>query len=143
MLELWFSLQLVIEMALNMNAGPESDVYNRVGMVLDALNASPTLSPGLKGYLYAAIDNLRDVSAPSNKLIIAERISLVALQLDWAVLKGDADKEKAARLELSELNVAWHSSPAAMSLQDDAALDDPFESDGIDSVLQRYMGRKN
>jgi hypothetical protein len=130
-------------MAMIMNELSTVDGYAQVGMVLNALNTSSTLSPGLKGYLFTAIDNLRDASAHSDKLDIAERISLVALQLDWAVLKRDADKENAARLALSELSDLWHSKPGTLLLHDAVRLDDPFESDLEDSVLQRFMGRKN
>ena len=57
--------------------------------------------------LYAAIDELHAAAAPEEQIRIAERISILLLQLDWAILRRDSDKAAAARSELAELGETW------------------------------------
>jgi hypothetical protein len=66
--------------------------------------------------LYAAIDELHAAAAPEEQIRIAERISIVLLRLDWAILRRDSDKAAAARSELAELGETWRALVGAESL---------------------------
>lgn len=70
--------------------------------------------------LYAAIDELHAAAAPEDQIRIAERISIVLLRLDWAILRRDSDKAAAARSELAELGETWRALVGAepLDLQD-------------------------
>ncbi|MCZ8324254.1 MAG: hypothetical protein O9283_03210 [Sphingomonadaceae bacterium] len=81
--------------------------YEAICQVLDDAAEAAGRPLDWRKPLYAAIDELHAASAPEEQVRIAERISIVLLRLDWAILRRDSDKAAAARSELAELGETW------------------------------------
>lgn len=81
--------------------------YEAICQVLDAATEAAGRPLDWRKPLYAAIDELHAAAAPAEQIRIAERISIILLQLDWAILRRDGDKAAAARGELVELGETW------------------------------------
>ena len=81
----------------------------RIGVyrVLDDLIAGPSVPPGVKGTLFAIIDQLRSHAAPVEDLRGAERISIEVHRLEQALRHRDALAAEAARDALKSLAAAW------------------------------------
>ncbi len=81
--------------------------YESICQVLDNAAEASVRPLDWRKPLYAAIDQLHATGAPEEQIRIAERISIVLLKLDWAILRRDSDKAAATRRELTELGESW------------------------------------
>lgn len=114
------------------------DGCSGVSSVLYKLTTSPVAPVGWRGTIYSAIDHLRASSAPEEQIDIAERISATLLKLDWAIQRGDGEKEEKARQQLSILNESWHSASAPQTLNEVLEL---REIETINEALERINRR--
>jgi hypothetical protein len=114
------------------------DGYSGVSSVLDKLTTSLVTPVGWRWEIYSAIDHLRASSAPEEQIDIAERISATLLKLDWAIQRGDGEKQEKARQQLSILGASWHSASAPQSLDEVLEL---REVETINQSLARLNGR--
>ena len=113
--------------------------YSQVCRVLDELS-TPSVTPvGWRGPIYSAIDHLRASSAPAEQVELAERISVTLLQLDWAILKGDAAKQESVREQLSTLNEKWRSTSSVQAPDEVLEL---REVESINETLERLNQRQ-
>lgn len=95
-----------------------TDRYIGISGWLDELTSLSGPPAGWRGLIYSVIDHLRNSSAFDEQIDIAERISVTLLQLDWAIQRGDSEKQEKARQQLSTLSDSWHSAFALRSLDD-------------------------
>ena len=109
-----------------------------ISRVLAELNASPVVPLGWRRVMYSAIDHLRASSASDEKIEIAERMSVSLLKLDWAVQKGDRERQDHARQQLSELGDRWHDMSSFQSADDVLELQ---EVETINEALERLNRR--
>ena len=79
------------------------DGYVNVCNLLDELSQSTETPVNWRRTLYPAIEQLRAASAPAEQIDVADLLSVTLLKLDWAILKGDGEKQARARQKLGEL----------------------------------------
>ena len=114
------------------------DGYSEICSVLDAVTSSSDRPASWRSAIYAAIDHLHASSAPDEEIETAERISVNLLKLEWAIQKGDTQKQETARQQLTKLGDAWRSGAATQSMSSDLQLP---ESESINDVLERLNRR--
>lgn len=75
--------------------------YGAVYRVIREANLTGYITPGLRGRMYQAIDNLKSLRTPADQISIAERISVKLHALDWcrnwAIRKRGVDVTSALR----------------------------------------------
>jgi hypothetical protein len=89
--------------------------YGAVYRVIREANVSGYITPGLRGRIYQAIDNLKLFRAPADHISIAERISVTLHALEWAALRRDDSRCTADWQSLSALEEQWLSAPVPRS----------------------------
>lgn len=86
-----------------MSLNATSDGFDSVSELLDELSNAPATALNWRRTLYPLIEHLRAASAPADQIDFAERLSVTLLKLDWAIQKGDSEKQEGARQKLGEL----------------------------------------
>ncbi len=89
--------------------------YGAVYRVIKEANRSGYITPGLRGRMYQAIDNLKSLRAPADHIGIAERISVTLHALEWAALRRDDTRRKADWTALCVLEEQWLAAPVPRS----------------------------
>lgn len=89
--------------------------YGAVYQVIKEANLSGYITPGLRGRMYQAIDNLKSFRAPADHISLAERISVTLHALEWATLRRDDSRRKADWQSLGALEQQWLSAPVPRS----------------------------
>lgn len=89
--------------------------YGAVYRVIREANVSGYITPGLRGRMYQAIDNLKQFRVPADHIGIAERISVTLHALEWAALRRDDSRRMADWQSLSALEEQWLSAPVPRS----------------------------
>lgn len=113
----------------------------RVCHVIDRLADPAIRTINWRKPVYEAIDELRGMSAPADQIDTAQRLSIALLKLEWAVQKGDADKEEQARAQLAALGEAWRGMAEAVPVEDDDAIDSRevgSVTEALERINQRY-----
>ncbi|KPF89858.1 MAG: hypothetical protein KGQ75_02565 [Sphingomonadales bacterium] len=89
--------------------------YGAVYRVIREANLSGYVTPGLRGRMYQAIDDLKSLRAPADHISIAERISVKLHALEWAALRRDDKRRIADWQSLGALEEQWMSAPVPRS----------------------------
>lgn len=89
--------------------------YGAVYRVIREANVCGYITPGLRGRMYQAIDNLKLFKAPADHISIAERISVTLHALEWAALRRDDSRRVADWQSLGALEEQWLSAPVPRS----------------------------
>lgn len=89
--------------------------YGAVYRVIREANVSGYITPGLRGRMYQAIDNLKRFRAPADHISIAERISVTLHALEWATLRRDDSRRVADWQSLGVLEEQWLAAPVPRS----------------------------
>jgi hypothetical protein len=85
----------------------ELSAHALVYQALDEVLAGESVPPGVRGAMFAVIDDLRANSAVAEDARRAEQISVEIHKLEWALRQGDADAAKTARETLKGLAADW------------------------------------
>ena len=86
-----------------MSLSSTTDGFDKVSGLLNELSTAPATTVNWRRTLYPLIEHLRAASAPAEQIEFAERLSVTLLKLDWAIQKGDSEKQEGARQRLGEL----------------------------------------
>lgn len=89
--------------------------YGAVYRVVREAKLSGYITPGLRGRMYQAIDNLKQWKAPADHISIAERISVTLHALEWAAVRRDDSRRVADWKSLGALEEQWLSAPVPRS----------------------------
>jgi hypothetical protein len=115
--------------------------YMAVCNVLDELADSAGRPINWRKPVYEAIDELRAIGAPAEQIDNAERISIALLKLDWAVQKGDSEKQEQVREQLAALGETWRGNGEATPVAESEvveAYDVGPATEAIERIVQRY-----
>ena len=122
-----------------------NDANDPIGRVIDRLSHSSGIHVDWRKAIYAEIDKLRERSGPKERIDTAERISIALLQLDWAILRGDKEKEDKARKSLASLGNIWRSMSDPTRNLESVSLEEvlePCEVESITAEIERIIGRR-
>lgn len=75
--------------------------------VLSNLNVAESVPVGMVGKMYSALDHMRSARASSQKIAVAEKISVAIRRLETARRRRDDAAEQSIRESLSALATAW------------------------------------
>ena len=117
-----------------MSSSTLTDGYAKVCGLIDEFAASSITPVGWRRTVYPAIEELRSASAPAEQVSMAERLSVTLLKLDWAILKGDNEKQERARQKLNELSETLHGKPTLASSQQTETL-----TEGLERINRRSL----
>ena len=114
--------------------------YLAVGNILDELADTAMRNLHWRRPVYAAIDELRAMAAPTEQIELAEKLSIALLKLDWAIQKNDAEKEEHVREQLAGLGEAWRSMAEIVPVTEDDMIDER-EVGSVTAALERIAQR--
>lgn len=84
-------------------ASQNDDVFH----ILSNLKIADAIPVGMVGKMYSALDNMRSARAPSQKIAVAENISVAIRRLEMARRQRDGAAEQSVSERLNVLATNW------------------------------------
>ena len=85
----------------------DNEVLADVARGLQDFDTSEKMPAGMRGKLFAAVDQLRGARSPAQHVALAEGLSLALHQWEWALRACDTAKQGRAREQIAALTADW------------------------------------
>lgn len=108
--------------------------------VLAELEDSNARTVNWRKPVYEALDELRAIGAPADQVETAERISIALLKLDWAIQKGDSEKQDEVREQLAGLGETWRGMAETTPVAEEDVLEG-YDVGPVTEALERITQR--